>query len=249
MAAPTTTAPTITATESAPFRIAAAFITFATSVLADLNTLFGTSEGAGNAFTARAVVSLLSGAYTGSGTGTLTASANAAFGTQDGVSTLAVGDVVLLQAGTTNLTAAKDAGPYTISVLGSGTVKWVLTRPLWWATGATAPLSQRIEIGGSMIPQANTMRADTARTSAMAAAFWGPTGSGTSSSGFLSVDRHAITFVNTRLAQPSRLANLTHLVSVGSVRVSVAVLGLWSTNDIVRPGPNIGSKHRPNAYR
>ena len=96
----------------------------------------------------RAVVTLLSGAYTGSGTGTLTASSAAAFGTQDGVSTLAAGDLVLLPAGITNITAAKDAGPYVISVLGTGSVKWVLTRPDWWATGSTIPLGASIDVGG-----------------------------------------------------------------------------------------------------
>ena len=90
----------------------------------------------GNAGLARTTVTLLSGAYTGSGTGTLTASANAAFGTQDSVATLVVGDVVLLPAGLANVTAAKDAGPYVILNMGSGSTKWVLTRPAWWLTGA-----------------------------------------------------------------------------------------------------------------
>jgi hypothetical protein len=88
-------------------------------------------------FRARAIVTTID-AYGGSGTGTLTeTTAASGFGTQDGVSTLAVGDGVVLPAGTTNITAAKDAGPYVISVLGSATVKWVLKRPTWWATGDT----------------------------------------------------------------------------------------------------------------
>jgi hypothetical protein len=99
------------------------------------------------AYRARAVVTSLSGGYAGSGTGVLTASAAAAFGTQDGV-TVAAGDVVFLPAGTTNITAAKDAGPYVITTLGSGTIKWVLTRPDWWATGSTIPLGVNIEFDG-----------------------------------------------------------------------------------------------------
>ena len=91
----------------------------------------GTQSGA-----ARAVVTTID-AYGGSGTGTLTeTTAASGFGTQDGLATLAVGDTVFLPAGTTNITAAKDAGPYVISVLGSASVKWVLTRPAWWGTGA-----------------------------------------------------------------------------------------------------------------
>jgi hypothetical protein len=72
----------------------------------------------------------------------------AAFGTQDGVSTLAVGDVVLLPGAATNISATKDSGPYVITTIGSGTVKWVLTRPSWWATGATMPLAGEVSIGG-----------------------------------------------------------------------------------------------------
>ncbi len=106
------------------------------------------SSGSSAAYKARAVVTSLSGAYTGSGTGVITASANAAFGAQDGVSTLAVGDVVLLPAGTTNISAAKDAGPWQITNLGSGSVAWVLTRPDWWATASTLPLAASVELDG-----------------------------------------------------------------------------------------------------
>jgi hypothetical protein len=100
-------------------------------------------------YKARAVITTLQ-AYSGSGTGTLTANTNVAISTQDtNVSTLAVGDVVFLPAGTTNIAAAKDAGPYAIKTLGNGTnTPWVLTRPDWWATGATIPLAATIDIDG-----------------------------------------------------------------------------------------------------
>jgi hypothetical protein len=85
---------------------------------------------------ARAVITTID-VYGGSGTGTLTETTPASgLGTQDGVATLAVGDVVFLPAGTTHITAAKDAGPYVISALGDGTHSWVLTRPEWWGKGA-----------------------------------------------------------------------------------------------------------------
>ncbi len=95
--------------------------------------------------TSRAVVTSLA-AYAGTTTGTLTASANGAFGTQDGITTLAVGDTVFIPEGTTNLTAASDAGPYVIAALGATGAKWQLVRPSWWATGASIPTGA-IKIG------------------------------------------------------------------------------------------------------
>lgn len=133
-----------------PPQIAALLITLATQAQADVNNILGgadTAAGSPN-FKCRAVVTALSGSYTGSGTGTLTASAAAAFGTQDGISTLAAGDNVFLPAGLTNVTAAKDAGPYILSVLGTGSIAWILTRPQWWPTGATIQEGQSIVIGG-----------------------------------------------------------------------------------------------------
>ena len=99
-------------------------------------------------FKVRAVVTSLSGTYAGSGTGTLTAATAAAFGTQDGIATIAATDVVLLPAGTTSITAAKDAGPYVVTTLGTTLVPWVLTRPDWWDTGSTINLAQTIDVGG-----------------------------------------------------------------------------------------------------
>jgi hypothetical protein len=98
-------------------------------------------------YKARAVVTSLQ-AYTGSGTGTLTQTALAAgWQVQDGV-TNAVGDIVFIQAGTTNLVAAFDSGPWQISVLGSASIKWVLVRPDWWTNASVMPLGAVLELDG-----------------------------------------------------------------------------------------------------
>lgn len=102
--------------------------------------------GASAAFKARAVVTTLQ-AYTGSGTNVLTETANGAISAADGV-TLAAGDVVFIQAGTTNLTGAVDSGPWTVTSLGGAGSKWVLTRPDWFTTGAAVQVGQVIDIGG-----------------------------------------------------------------------------------------------------
>jgi hypothetical protein len=100
------------------------------------------------AYKARAVITTIQ-PYAGGGSGTLTANTNVALSTQDGVSTLVVGDVVLLQAGTTNINAASDAGPYAISALGNASnAAWVLKRPDWWATGSIIPLAATIDVDG-----------------------------------------------------------------------------------------------------
>lgn len=100
----------------------------------------------GTAETPRAVVTTLA-ACTSSG-GVLTANAVGAFGTQDGVSSLVAGDTVFIQAGTTNLPAATDAGPYEIATLGTASVINVLRRPAWWAHGSPIKQSARVRIGG-----------------------------------------------------------------------------------------------------
>lgn len=84
-------------------------------------------------FKVRAVVTSLA-AYTGSTTGILTASANGALAVQDGV-TPAVGDVLAILDGTTNLTTASDAGFYTVTSLGGASSKWSMQRAPWWPTG------------------------------------------------------------------------------------------------------------------
>ena len=105
------------------------------------------NDGGSAPFKARAVITTLQ-AYDGSGTGTLTQhTAAAGLSAADGV-TLVVGDVVFIQAGTTNLTAAKDSGPWQVSALGSASVKWVLVRPSWWQNGAPIQESEKVSIGG-----------------------------------------------------------------------------------------------------
>jgi hypothetical protein len=111
--------------------------------------------GATAANKARAVATSID-AYTGSGTNVLTeTTAASGLGTQDGV-TLAVGDVVFIQEGTTNLTAAKDAGPWVVTSLGSASVQWVLTRPSWWTTGQIIIPGTVIELGGEGTTWAGT---------------------------------------------------------------------------------------------
>lgn len=111
-------------------------------------TLLG---GQGQPFTARAVMTTVatSTTYTGTTTNTLTFGSNAAFGTQDGVSTLAVGDCVILQGGTLGSCAitACDTGPWIISSLGGASAKAVLVRPTWWAVGQLTTAYQSIKVG------------------------------------------------------------------------------------------------------
>jgi hypothetical protein len=97
-------------------------------------------------FKARAVVTTLQ-AYGGSGTSILTETSNGAISSADGV-TLALGDTVFIQAGTTNLTGALDSGPWFVTALGGASAKWILTRPDWWANGAVMPIGQVIDVGG-----------------------------------------------------------------------------------------------------
>ena len=95
---------------------------------------------------ARAVVTTID-AFDGTGTATITEhTAASGFGAQDGI-TLVVGDVVFIQAGTTNVTNAKDSGPWQVVTLGSASVKWSLTRPSWWQNGQTIPQSKKLDIG------------------------------------------------------------------------------------------------------
>lgn len=87
-------------------------------------------------------------AYTGSGTGVLTAGANGAFGAQDGV-TLAANDLVFLPPIVTGATiAAKDTGPWIVTSLGTAGTKIVLTRPTWWAHAQVLGLAVDVMVGG-----------------------------------------------------------------------------------------------------
>jgi len=105
-----------------------------------------TSAGAGPAaFKARAVMTSLAANTVTSGV--MTMDATGAFATQDGL-TLALGDVVFIQEGTTNLDNAQEAGPWQVTTLGATGVAGVLSRPSWWAHGGPIPQGIVIEIGG-----------------------------------------------------------------------------------------------------
>lgn len=109
----------------------------------------GPEPGAGTASmigSARAVATSLA-AYTGSGTGTLTASANGAIGAQDGV-TLVAGDILLIPVGTVGASTvlAKDAGPWQV-VSPGGAGKYQLTRPPWWMTNQAFRGGSEIVVG------------------------------------------------------------------------------------------------------
>ena len=150
MTTPTTTAVNPQLLNNSPESIAKALALLSNQALADLTTLMGGQPGGSTAFKCRCVVNTTLSAYTGTGTGVLTASAN---GTtlsvaQDTNVTLAVGDTVFVPEGITNISANSDAGPYVVTALGGASAEWVLTRPTWWAKGATAQIGQVIEIGG-----------------------------------------------------------------------------------------------------
>lgn len=106
-------------------------------------------------FKARNLVTSLQ-AYGGTGTNVLTQTTLASgWQTQDGV-TNAVGDIVFIQAGTANLTGALDSGPWVLTTIGSASIKWVLTRPDWWTTGAVMPIAAVIDLGGEGTTWAGT---------------------------------------------------------------------------------------------
>jgi hypothetical protein len=116
--------------------------------------------------------------YTGTTTNTLTFGSNAAIGTQDGITTLAVGDCVFLPGGTLGSCAitACDTGPWIISVLGTGSVKCVLTRPTWYQTGQNIPIMYQLSIGPEGTQFADTKWTSWANTPATATASIIPVG-------------------------------------------------------------------------
>jgi hypothetical protein len=99
----------------------------------------------GPPFTARCVMIGGIGAYTGSGTGTLTVTATGALVAGDGV-TPAVNDLVLLPEGAPNISAASDAGVYQVINAGGTGISAVVKRVSWWYTGAPIPLGQGVRI-------------------------------------------------------------------------------------------------------
>jgi hypothetical protein len=107
---------------------------------------------------ARCVITALPGAYTGNGTGTLTASSGwGPIAAQNGV-TLVAGDIAFLAPGATNethdggATSYVDEGPYVVVSVGTAgdaaSNYYQLTRPSWWAHGSTIPIGSFITIGG-----------------------------------------------------------------------------------------------------
>lgn len=115
------------------------------------------------AFTARAVATSIQ-AYSNTGTGLITETSNGALATQDGVSTLAVNDVIFFPHGLSNVQNA-DVGPWQIVSLGGASAKWQLRRPDWWVHGTAIPLVAIIRIGpeGTAWPM-STWRATTTGT-------------------------------------------------------------------------------------
>ena len=101
------------------------------------------------AFYARGVITSLQ-AYGGTTTGVLTETTNGALAAQDGM-TIAVGDVLWLPAGTTNISAASDSGPYVVTALGAAGSKWSMKRPAWWPTGGAfgtaIPMGKTVQMG------------------------------------------------------------------------------------------------------
>lgn len=112
-------------------------------------TPYAVSPGAaGAAFKARGVaLNLEAGTFAA---GVFTATANGALATQDGL-TVAVGDVLMLPAGTltTLSVSAANSGPYVVTAIGATGAKVVLTRPSWWAHGGAILSGQAVAIGGA----------------------------------------------------------------------------------------------------
>jgi len=96
---------------------------------------------------ARCVVVALPGAYSGSGTGVLTATANGALASQHGVTPAAL-DLVWLAAGATNITAALDSGLMMVVDPGATGRPYVLARPPQWAHGSVIPVGSTVDVGG-----------------------------------------------------------------------------------------------------
>jgi hypothetical protein len=95
-------------------------------------------------------------AYTAAG-GVLTANANGAMATVDGVAP-AVGDRILLTAGA----AAADNGLYVVTSLGGASAKFVLTRAPDWYTGAVLPPATTCEVSEGTLYAQSTWKNTTA---------------------------------------------------------------------------------------
>ncbi len=121
----------------------------APQVVQSLETYPGSDAGwSSGAFEVLSVPTVMH-AYTGTGTGTLTSTANGTMASQittAGV-TLAVGNCFLAQGGLTGLTSAIDSGPWQVVSLGGASARWVVTRPSWWSTGGTWNVGATINVG------------------------------------------------------------------------------------------------------
>jgi hypothetical protein len=125
---------------------------------------------------ARAVITTIPGSQTGySGTTTntitFTGGTAAALGTQDGITTLAVGDCVILPPGTTSsfVVTNCDSGPWIISVLGVASgARTVLKRPSWFQTGTVIPIGYQVLVGPEGSVWANVKWTSWANTPASA---------------------------------------------------------------------------------
>ena len=107
------------------------------------------SNGQSTPFTARAVANVVH-AYTGTGTGTLTSTANGLISGTAGGSTdtivVAAGDQIFFPAGITNVTAV-DSGPWTVITPGTASTPWQVKRPWWFTTGNKWVSGQEVKIG------------------------------------------------------------------------------------------------------
>jgi len=93
------------------------------------------------AFKARGTLTSLA-AYTTT-SGVITADANGAIGTQDGL-TLVANDVVVMPPGVA--VAAAEAGPWVVTTVGTAGSKFVLTRPTWWPHAGTVGAGQTVDV-------------------------------------------------------------------------------------------------------
>lgn len=104
------------------------------------------SQGANVRDRVRGVLTALGGTATFAN-GIMTGPANTAIGTQDGVTTVAVGDVWMATKGMSGLPAAAQAGPWQFIALGSGSSQWVAIRPWWYQTATALPLEYELRVG------------------------------------------------------------------------------------------------------
>jgi hypothetical protein len=81
--------------------------------------------------------------------GSFSADANGALGSQDGV-TNAVGDIIMFPAGTitTGVVSAANSGPWVLTAVGGASAKFTGIRPDWWPHGGTITAGSAINIGG-----------------------------------------------------------------------------------------------------